>query len=205
LEKALKSGVAVTNTPEVKTQEEKPEPVEVKETPKEAETAKESIPDEKEILPPPPAMADIPKVEAAPVPEDEPTKAGTVKAEPPKPKRPSVDLEALYNNAKPFRQWPEVVENIKRYSKGIAAAFSGTNAYESGNYLLIDADSDIPFRLLKESSQRSNLKKAVQEITGKAYSLGPYRKPEVKEDKKDPLTDLINSLKESDIDLKVEN
>ena len=47
-----------------------------------------------------------------------------------------------------------------------AAAFSGTNAYESGNYLLIDADSDIPFRLLKESSQRSNLKKAVQEITG---------------------------------------
>lgn len=209
LEKALKSGVAVTNTPELKTeaktQEEKPEPVEVKETPKEVETVKESIPDEKEILPPPPAMADIPKVEAAPVPEDEPTKAETVKAEPPKPKRPSVDLEALYNNAKPFRQWPEVVENIKRYSKGIAAAFSGTNAYESGNYLLIDADSDIPFRLLKESSQRSNLKKAVQEITGKAYSLGPYRKPEVKEDKKDPLTDLINSLKESDIDLKVEN
>ena len=49
-------------------------------------------------------------------------------------------LDEIYENAKPFRQWPEVVENIKQYSKAIAAAFSNTNAYESGSYLLIEAD-----------------------------------------------------------------
>lgn len=209
LEKALKSGVTVKAAEpelkvEIKEPEEKNEPIKPKPKPEpkpkpKPEPVKEEKPAQKESIPEPPKMASIPKpeeVEAPPIPEEEPKK---VQPAPPLP-RPKVNLEEIYNNAKPFRQWPEVVDNIKKYSKGIAAAFNNTNAYESGNYLLIDSDSEIPFRLLKESSQRDNIRTAIQEITGKVYKLGPYKKPEKKEDKKDPLKDLINNLKESGIE-----
>ena len=112
-----------------------------------------------------------------------------------------INLEEIYRNAKPFRQWPEVVENIKKYSRVIAGAFTNTNAYESGNYLLIEADTDIPFKLLKESAQRSNIRTAIQEITGKIYKLGPYKKPEIQEEKIDPLQNLIQNLKDNNINV----
>ncbi len=209
LEKALKSGVTINalqpetkpevNEPEVKPEPKAPKPIEKKQVEQKAEETKA---EEKEALPEPPKMAPIPKAEEKPpVPEEPPQKAEPAPQRP----KPQVNLEEIYNNAKPFRQWPEVVENIKKYSKGIAAAFSDTNAYESGNYLLIDAESDIPFRLLKESSQRANIRTAIQEITGKVYKLGPYKKPEKKEDKKDPLKDLVNDLKESGINIKVDS
>lgn len=213
LEKALKSGVTINALqpetkpevnepevkPEVKPEPEAPKPIEKKQVEQKAEETKA---EEKEALPEPPKMAPIPKAEEKPpVPEEPPQKAEPAPQRP----KPQVNLEEIYNNAKPFRQWPEVVENIKKYSKGIAAAFSDTNAYESGNYLLIDAESDIPFRLLKESSQRANIRTAIQEITGKVYKLGPYKKPEKKEDKKDPLKDLVNDLKESGINIKVDS
>lgn len=207
LEKALKSGVTV-NAEELKvnTATTAEKPVEPKVEPK-----VEPVVDNEPPLPEPafePAkLPEIPKPEQE-TPKPETTEAPESPAQPEiqvsKPK-PSVNLEEIYNNAKPFRQWPEVVENIKKYSKGIAAAFSNTNAFESGNYLLIDSDSEIPFRLLKESSQRANIRTAIQEVTGKVFKLGPYKKPEVKKEKNDPLKDLINDLKESGMDCKIEN
>lgn len=113
----------------------------------------------------------------------------------------TLNLDAIYENAKPFRQWPEVVENIKQYSKAIAAAFSNTNAYESNNYLLIESDSEIPFKLLKEGSQRANVRKAIQEITGKVYKLGPYKKTEKTIKKTDHLQEFIKNLKDSDVNI----
>ena len=142
--------------------------------------------------------------------EDKPTEEPTSKmpetpAEKPAQKaaapvtRSEINLDELYENAKPFRRWPEVVENIMQYSKAIGSAFSNSKAYESGNYLLIDADSEIAFRLLREGSQRANIKSAIQEVTGKMYSLGPYKKPEKKEVRNDPLAELTEKLRESGI------
>lgn len=222
LEKALKSGIAIQPAEAVQSEktapaEKKPESKEVKNEPVAAKpepiiTKSEPAAEKTEAKDEPAAVEED---EPAPPPWDIP--AGMVtdnpqkieneadKKEEPKPVIPppskNVNLEEIYNNAKPFRLWPEVVENIRKYSRGIAAAFSNTNAYESGNYILIDSDSEIPFRLLKESAQRDNIRAAIREITGKPYSLGPYRKPEKKEDKKDPLNDLVNKLKESGVNL----
>ena len=132
------------------------------------------------------------------------------KPQPPKPEETPVqnqtqisnsDLEEIYKNAQPFRQWPEVVENIKQYSKAIASAFSGTDAYVSGNLLLINSDSEIPFKLLKESAQRDKVRTAIQEVTGKRYILGPYKKPEKQVKKTDPLEELIGNLKENNVNI----
>ncbi len=113
-----------------------------------------------------------------------------------------IDYEEIYNNATPFLQWPEVVEHLKKYSRTIATSFKNTNAYESGNYLLIDAESTMPFELLKVSTQREKIREAILEITGKKFNLGPYKKPEKKQEEvKDPLDTFTEKLKNSGIEI----
>ncbi|MGN1051730.1 MAG: DNA polymerase III subunit gamma/tau, partial [Acutalibacteraceae bacterium] len=75
---------------------------------------------------------------------------------------------------------------------------------ESGNYLLIDSPSDIPFKLLKQSVQRENIKKSIEEVTGKRYNLGPYKKPKKEAKKEDPLNSFIENLKDSGINISIE-
>ena len=119
----------------------------------------------------------------------------------PQPKKLAVDLNSVYENAQPMLEWPEVINHLKQYSRAISAAFEGSNAYVSGNYLLIDAEQEIAFQLLKKSSQRDNIRKAVSEITGKTYKLGPYKKPEHKEKKDDVLSSFISNLRSSGINV----
>lgn len=186
LEKAVKAGSVVVQTPQTAYEpEEKPIPqekpatyVEVLNIPQEEAKTAVAPPVEKEVAKP---------VETPQVVVQQPAQ--------------SVNLDEIYRNAVPFRQWPEVVENIKKYSRVIAGAFTNTDAYESGNYLLIDAETDIPFEILKQGAQRENIRKAIQEITGKIYKLGPYKRPEKQEQKTDPLNDLINNLKENNINI----
>lgn len=115
----------------------------------------------------------------------------------PQRKKTAVDVDEIYRNAKPFPNWKEVVDNLRKYSKTISSAFDGTKAYVSGRYILIDSPTDIPFQLLKQSSQREKIREAVQEITGATYSLGPYRPPErkIQEEKSDPIEKLTEDFK----------
>ena len=121
----------------------------------------------------------------------------------PQRKRGAVYVDEIYRNAKPFPNWKEVVENLRKYSKTISAAFDGTKAYVSGRYILIDSPSDIPFQLLKQSSQREKIREAVLEITGATYSLGPYRPPEkkIREEKEDPMEKLTENFKSLGIEV----
>ncbi|CDF14841.1 dNA polymerase III subunit gamma and tau [Eubacterium sp. CAG:581] len=99
-------------------------------------------------------------------------------------------------------QWQEVVENLKEYSKTIAMSFLDTTAYVSGNYLLIDAKTDIPFQLLKrDPEQKDRIRDAVQELTGKRYNLGPYKPPVKRVEKNDPLDEFTDNLKEKGIEI----
>ena len=117
-------------------------------------------------------------------------------------KKGPVDMDAIMREATPLMVWPEVVANLKQYSRVIASAFEGTTAYVSGDYLLIESSTDIPFKLLQNPAQRDNLRKAVLEITGKRYTLGPYKKPEEKkEEEVDPLDSLMGDLKTNGINV----
>ncbi len=152
------------------------------------------------------------KVEPIAEPKETQTKAHVTNELPPapptepavtaeQPKKTAVDLNAVYENAVPMHEWPEVINNLKQYSRAISAAFDGSSAYISGDYLLIDTDQDIAFQLLKKSAQRDNIRKAVLEVTGKTYKLGPYKKPEVREKKDDVLNNFIANLKNSGINV----
>ena len=114
--------------------------------------------------------------------------------------RQSVDLDAIYNNAQPFPDWAEVVNNMKPVSRAIAAAFANSAAYTSGKYLLIDTDNEMAFELLKNNERRQEIRQLILETTGQHYNLGPYKRPSAKqEEKTDPVDKLIESLQGSDV------
>ncbi len=96
----------------------------------------------------------------------------------------------LAENAVPLTEWPEIVQALQQYSKSIATAFRGTKAYVSGDYVLIDAHNDLAFQLLRESSQRDSMRRAIQQVTGRTYRLGPYRPAQKQKEEIDPLKKL---------------
>ncbi|WP_456064455.1 DNA polymerase III subunit gamma/tau [Caproicibacterium argilliputei] len=132
-----------------------------------------------------------PLATSAPVPAQEPPKsAEAVKT-----------AAQLAAEAVPLPEWPEVVQALKQYSHTIAAAFRNTSAYVSGNYVLIDAANDLAFSLLRESSQRDSMRRAIQQVTGRTYKLGPYRPAEKQDAEKDPLLAMAERAQEQGIDV----
>ncbi|MBR1532751.1 MAG: DNA polymerase III subunit gamma/tau [Ruminococcus sp.] len=208
LEKALRrieaTGVTVSPASPAAPVIEETDPEPIVETPTE--------PQEPEIIPEPVEEAK-PVEEEKPIdkPVDKPIEkpAEPIKDEqpspPPQPKKPAakkpVDMDALYRNAKPFALWQEVVANIKNYSTALASAFSQATAYESGDYLLIDTDYEIAFELLKQSDRRDDVRRVVQEITGKVYKLGPYKQPKKEITKDDVLDGFIAQLKDKGVNV----
>ncbi len=212
LEKAVKllqSGVAAPSvqpvaapTPKVeeKPLEQQPQPVAAEEKPDEpiaAPVEEKTAPvEDKSAAVIPPQPKDTP-IEKKPVQQPQ-----TPTAPPqPAPRKQTVDMEALYYNAEPFALWPDVVSNLRHYSRAISAAFEDTNAYVSGDYLLIETNHEIAFSLLKKSSQREEIRKAVQEVTGRVYKLGPYKLPEKQESQDDVLNNFINKLRDSGVNV----
>lgn len=212
LEKAVKllqSGAVMTTAQPVaapapkveeKPLEQQPQPVAAEEKPDEliaAPVEEKTAPvEDKSAAVMPPQPKDTP-IEQKPVQQPQ-----TPTAPPqPAPRKQTVDMEALYYNAEPFALWPDVVSNLRHYSRAISAAFEDTNAYVSGDYLLIETNHEIAFSLLKKSSQREEIRKAVQEVTGRVYKLGPYKLPEKQESQDDVLNNFINKLRDSGVNV----
>ena len=155
-------------------------------------------------VPPAPESIEKPDPEPVKAPVTEPEKPiqqQTPQDTAPAQRRRQVDMTALYENAVPFALWPDVVSNLRHYSRAISAAFADTNAYESGDYLLIETNHEIAFELLKKSAQREEIRKAVQEVTGRVYKLGPYKLPEKQESRDDVLDSFINKLRSSGVNV----
>ena len=194
LESAVKKGIKVTA---VAPKEEKSEP-----KPEKEEKVEEIVDEEPEEV----KMSTSNSIETALKPavsiNNNSVEENTPVPTQPVRQKPKVNYEEIYNNATPFLQWPEVVEHLHKYSKTIASSFTDTNAYESGNYLLIDSKTTLPFELLKFSTQRDTIREAILEITGKKFKLGPYKKPEKQEEQKaDPLDSFVKNLEDKGINI----
>ncbi|WP_228725129.1 hypothetical protein [Caproicibacter fermentans] len=105
----------------------------------------------------------------------------------------------LKADAEQLAEWPEIVQALKSYSHTVAAAFTGSTAYLSGEYVLIDAPNEIAFKLLRKPEQRENMRKAIQQVTGRTYNLGPYRKPKKDSPEDDPLAQLAQKAEDQGI------
>jgi DNA polymerase-3 subunit gamma/tau len=115
------------------------------------------------------------------------------------PVEPEQKIGELKDNAEQLAEWPEIVQALKSYSHTIAAAFNGSSAYVSGDYVLIDAPNEIAFKLLRKPEHRANMRSAIQQVTGRTYRLGPYRKPQESRPEDDPLAQLAQKAEKQGI------
>ena len=198
LEKAVKKGIRVNCVPEQvqavsqPVQSETPKPEVQKSEPEKVQEVKPVVETEKDE-----PVAPTPKIQGQPAQEQPVLTASAPKKAV---QRQSVDLDAIYNNAQPFPDWAEVVNNMKPVSRTIAAAFANSSAYTSGKYMLIDTDNEMAFELLKNNERRQEIRQLIFETTGQHYNLGPYKRPSAKqEDKTDPVDRLVESLQGSDV------
>lgn len=193
LERAVKRGISAQSAEKLPLPERQEERQEDKPKP---EQPKVEAPPEKTAETPEPKPEQVKEKAAEEKREEKPKSA-------PQPVSQSsgVDVEEIYRNAKPFPNWVEVVENLKPVSRTIAAAFSGSSAYESGSYLLIDTNNEMAFELLRKSSQRQQIRQVITETTGRVYRLGPYRRPEKKQEQTDPMQLFKNKLKDSGVEV----
>lgn len=198
LEKAVKKGIRVNCVPEQvqaasqPVQSEPPKPEVQKSEPEKVQEVKPVVETEKDE-----PVAPTTKIQGQPAQEQPVLTASTPKKAV---QRQSVDLDAIYNNAQPFPDWAEVVNNMKPVSRTIAAAFANSSAYTSGKYMLIDTDNEMAFELLKNNERRQEIRQLIFETTGQHYNLGPYKRPSAKqEDKTDPVDRLVESLQGSDV------
>lgn len=198
LEKAVKKGISVNCVPEQvqavsqPVQSEPPKPEVQKSEPEKVQEVKPVVETEKDE-----PVAPTTKIQGQPTQEQPVLTASAPKKAV---QRQSVDLDAIYNNAQPFPDWAEVVNNMKPVSRTIAAAFANSSAYTSGKYMLIDTDNEMAFELLKNNERRQEIRQLIFETTGQHYNLGPYKRPSAKqEDKTDPVDRLVESLQGSDV------
>lgn len=198
LEKAVKKGIRVNCVPEQvqaesqPVQSEPPKPEVQKSEPEKVQEVKPVVETEKDE-----PVAPTTKIQGQPAQEQPVLRASAPKKAV---QRQSVDLDAIYNNAQPFPDWAEVVNNMKPVSRTIAAAFANSSAYTSGKYMLIDTDNEMAFELLKNNERRQEIRQLIFETTGQHYNLGPYKRPSAKqEDKTDPVDRLVESLQGSDV------
>lgn len=198
LEKAVKKGIRVNCVPEQVQAESQPVQSETpkqevqKSEPEKVQEVKPVVETEKDE-----PVAPTPKIQGQPA-QEQP--ALTASAPKKAVQRQSVDLDAIYNNAQPFPDWAEVVNNMKPVSRTIAAAFANSSAYTSGKYMLIDTDNEMAFELLKNNERRQEIRQLIFETTGQHYNLGPYKRPSAKqEEKTDPVDRLVESLQGSDV------
>ncbi len=107
----------------------------------------------------------------------------------------------LQKSAQKLAEWPEILQVIRQTSPTAGAAFGGSAAYVSGGYVLIDAPNEIAFQLLRRPEQRDRMRAAIQQVTGRSFSLGPYRKPEKEQKAEDPLAKLAADAEKAGIEV----
>ena len=105
-----------------------------------------------------------------------------------------------------FEMWDKILEKLKQDAslKSLYISLMGSKAHENKNYILIDSKNDLAFELLRKPETRNALKKIIKETTGKQYNLGPYKPQMPKEEKSDPLQNLIDNAKKGGININLE-
>ena len=100
-----------------------------------------------------------------------------------------------------FEYWQDVLSSLKNEDnlKSLYISLKDSAAYESGNYILIDSKNSLSFELFRQVQYRNAIKKTIENISGKRYSIGPYNKKE--KSSLDLLESLINNAKSSGIEV----
>ena len=104
---------------------------------------------------------------------------------------------AVADELLPVAQWEDVLAVLQKSCPIIAGVLQGSNAYISGDRLLIDTQNS-QFRTLVNGANnlyRDSIRKAAYSVLGTTYKLGPYRASEADVSEDDPLKNFAQRLK----------
>ncbi len=103
-------------------------------------------------------------------------------------------------NAVPFPQWGEVLDRLGKLNPAARGALLNSSAYSAAGRILIASDNPVFREMMKTNEYtRASIKKAIMEVTGVKYGLGPYNgpAPASKPEEKAPLEEVLQkALKE---------
>ncbi len=91
-----------------------------------------------------------------------------------------------------FAEWAEFMEIIYKTDIGIYGILNGATAYIRGEYFLFESSNPMLKQFIAMPTHKKAIRQAVFDVTGKRYKLGIFRNSEEKNEKKDPLEDLIS-------------
>lgn len=109
-----------------------------------------------------------------------------------------IEKAAIPEEPMPEEQWLQVLERLNVINKSLAGALFGSHAYCRGQTVLIECDKPVFIEMMRSNDYtRQCLKRAIAEVTGIKYGVGPYTK--AKEDEtpnSSPLEELIKQAEE---------
>ncbi len=99
----------------------------------------------------------------------------------------------------PFTAWQSVIKRLCEINPATGGLFGESDAYVDGKRVLIKTASAVLMSLLKSNKDtRDNIKRAIAEVTGIRYAIGPYQQSETPvETSTDPLDSFIKGLPQS--------
>lgn len=106
-----------------------------------------------------------------------------------------------------FMQWPEVISEVRKNNMPLWGVLSDSRAYVRGDLVLVDCMYPTFSQLIRQGTNASDVKKAIATVTGKKYRLGIFKHTDesaVKREKKaDPLSNLVEKMRNADINVDI--
>ncbi len=104
----------------------------------------------------------------------------------------AVSSKRLSADAKPFAQWGEALELLKSVNQPAYSVLSGSNAFVSGKYMLIQTNG-FGRDMLRNSQVKGYIKAILRKITGSDFLLGPYNSSEENNNKTQESDDSVSA------------
>ncbi len=126
-----------------------------------------------------PAREEAPPPAAAPAPREDPA-AGAV----------------------PFPQWEEVLERLGKLNPAVKGVLAGSRAYTASGRVLIASENPVFLEMMRSNEYtRDSIKKAIAQVTGARYGIGPYSGPARKEEapKASPVDEVLRKAREAGV------
>ena len=198
LERAVRSGAAVQNTPAPQTAvpaQPAPAPAAPEKKPPQWETPlavrSQSVPEAP--AEPEPQPAPQPVHEPEPVPE--PAQSEPAPVQPQKKAQPSGVREDEL-----FPAWPQVLSELQQFNMAMWSILQDSTAYARGDFILIKSDNAAVPQFIRISQNARDVKEAIERVTGRKYRLGIYSRPAAPaappEEKQDPLDTLLQKARQ---------
>ena len=202
LERAVRSGAAVQNTPAPQTAvpaQPAPAPAAPEKKPPQWETPlavrSQPVPEAPAEPEPQPAPQPEPQPVHEPEPVPEPAQSELAPVQPQKKAQPSGVREDEL-----FPAWPQVLSELQQFNMAMWSILQDSTAYARGDFILIKSDNAAVPQFIRISQNARDVKEAIERVTGRKYRLGIYSRPAAPaappEEKQDPLDTLLQKAQQ---------